>query len=349
MTGSPSSTVRASSPTVAEVIGARKVYDGLAALCDVDLAIHAGERLALVGHNGSGKSTLIKMLLGFVSPDAGQVRVLDRPPDAPDGARMRGRIAYLPERVAFDPQMTGREVLRFYARLKGADAQAAALDALLERVGLRPAADRRIAGYSKGMQQRLGLAQALIGDADIYLFDEPTTGLDPMARRWFFALVADLKKRGKAVVIASHVLTELERVADRIAMISNGRLFAVGSLEELRRQAGLPHRLVLTLPPGMLLRAERAFAGLDAEMTVESDTRLVLTFPPSLKTALLAPLARLMEESADIDFSFSAPGLDALYAALLEDAEAERNRENGDGGGAGASEGWVRVQNHDRT
>ncbi len=313
---------------VARVAGVRKVYDGLVALDGVDLAIHAGERLALVGHNGSGKSTLIKMLLGFVVPDAGAVTVLGRAPDVRAGARMRGRIAYLPERVAFDPQMTGREVLRFYARLKEADARDEALDALLDRVGLHQAADRRIAGYSKGMQQRLGLAQALIGDADLYLFDEPTTGLDPMARRWFFALVNALTERGKAVVIASHVLAELERVADRIAMISNGRLFAIGSLDELRRRARLPHRLSLVLPPGMLLKAERAFAGLDVEMTVESDTRLVITFAPHQKTALLAPLARLMEE-AEIDFTFSAPGLDALYAALLE--------EGPDGGGEAGS------------
>ncbi len=304
---------------VARVRKVRKVYDGLVALDGVDLAIRAGERLALVGHNGSGKSTLIKMLLGFVVPDAGTVSVLDRAPNARDGARMRGRIAYLPERVAFDPQMTGREVLRFYARLKGADARDEALDVLLDRVGLAPAADRRIAGYSKGMQQRLGLAQTLVGDADLYLFDEPTTGLDPMARRWFFALVAELRARGKAVVIASHVLAELERVADRIAMISNGRLFAVGSLEALRQRAQLPHTLRLTLPAGMLLKAERAFAGLDVEMTVEADTRLVITFAPAYKTALLAPLARLMEET-DIDFAFSAPGLDALYAALVAHA-----------------------------
>jgi len=314
--------LRSQAAPLARVTGVRKVYDGLVALDGVDLAIHAGERLALVGHNGSGKSTLIKMLLGFVVPDAGTVTVLGQTPNAHEGARMRSRIAYLPERVAFDPQMTGREVLRFYARLKGADARPAAIDALLDRVGLQQAADRRIAGYSKGMQQRLGLAQALIGDADLYLFDEPTTGLDPMARRWFFALIAELKEQGKAVVIASHVLAELERVADRIAMISNGRLFAVGSLEELRRRARLPHRLSLVLPPGMLLKAERAFAGLDVEMTVESDTRLTITFAPIRKTALLGPLARLMEE-AEIDFAFSAPGLDALYAALLEKDAAD--------------------------
>ncbi len=318
MTVAVDSALDAQGAPVARVTGARKVYDGLVALDGVDLAIHAGERLALVGHNGSGKSTLIKMLLGFVVPDAGTVTVLGRPPDAREGARMRGRIAYLPERVAFDPQMTGREVLRFYARLKGADARNEALDALLDRVGLRQAADRRIASYSKGMQQRLGLAQALIGDADLYLFDEPTTGLDPMARRWFFALVNELRERGKAVVIASHVLAELERVADRVAMISAGRLFAIGSLDELRQRARLPHRLDLLLPPGMLLKAERAFAGLGVAMAVESDTRLTITFAPVRKTALLAPLARLMEET-EIDFAFSAPGLDTLYAALLEE------------------------------
>ncbi|GIX16154.1 MAG: ABC transporter ATP-binding protein [Rhodothalassiaceae bacterium] len=318
---------------VARLEGVSRSFGPLKALDRVDLEIRAGERLALVGHNGSGKSTLIKLLLGFLRADAGAVTVLGRPPDARDGARMRGRIAYLPERVAFDPQMTGREVLRFYARLKRADARDPAIEALLEEVGLAAAADRRIAGWSKGMQQRLGLAVALLGEADLYLFDEPTTGLDPLARRWFFDLALRLAARGRAVVIASHVLAELERIADRAAMISSGRLFAVGTLEELRARAGLPQELHLRLPPERLLHAERAFAGTGASLSAPGPGRLVVSFADAARARVLARLAELAARE-ELDFSFSAPGLDALYAALLERAGPARD---GDGGGGFAA------------
>ncbi len=306
---------------VARLTRVVKRFGGLVALDDVSLMIRPGERLALVGHNGSGKSTMMKLLLGFLRPDEGVVEVMGRAPDHPDGARMRGRIAYLPERVAFDPQMTGRETLVFYARLKGAPAHPRAIDALLAEVGLEAAADRRIQGYSKGMQQRLGIAQALIGGADLYLFDEPTTGLDPIARRHFFRLVERLKGQGAAVVIASHVLAELETVADRVAMISSGRLFAVGTIDELRARSDLAHRLRLVVAPGALLRVERAFAGIAREMRVADRDRLEILFAGEAQRAVLRALAELPEGEVR-DFAFHAPGLDELYARLLERADA---------------------------
>ncbi len=307
-------------PPVARLVRVVKRFGGLVALDDVSLMIRPGERLALVGHNGSGKSTMMKLILGFLRPDEGTVEVMGRAPDHREGARMRGRIAYLPERVAFDPQMSGRELLAFYARLKRAPADARAIDALLAEVGLQAAAERRVHGYSKGMQQRLGIAQALIGNADLYLFDEPTTGLDPIARRHFFRLVDRLKDGGAAVVIASHVLAELETVADRVAMISSGRLFAAGTLDELRTLSGLSHRLRLAVAPGALLRVERAFAGLARAMRVEGD-RLDVLFAEEQRRAVLRALAALEQDDVR-DFAFHTPGLDELYAHLLERAEA---------------------------
>ncbi|RMF12032.1 MAG: ABC transporter ATP-binding protein, partial [Alphaproteobacteria bacterium] len=302
-------------PPIARLVRVVKRFGGLIALDDVSLMVRPGERLALVGHNGSGKSTMMKLLLGFLHPDGGAVEVMGRIPDHPNGARMRGRLAYLPERVAFDPQMTGRELLVFYSRLKGVPTDHRTIDKLLAEVGLQAAADRRIYGYSKGMQQRLGIAQALIGDADLYLFDEPTTGLDPIARRHFFRLVDRLREKGAAVIIASHVLAELESVADRVAMISNGRLFAVGTLADLRAESGLARRLVLLVAPGALLRVERVFAGIAREMRVTGGERLEILFDDRARQAVLRALAGLGAEDVR-DFSFHAPGLDDLYAHL---------------------------------
>jgi len=151
------------------------------AVSDVDLTLRAGECVGLVGHNGAGKSTMIKMMLGLLRPSEGTVRVLGDDPAASASARDRGQLGYLPENVALYPSMTGPETLAFYARLKG---QPVSLNtALLEKVGIAGAADRRVGTYSKGMRQRLGLAQALLGDPRVLLLDEPTTGLDPALRQ----------------------------------------------------------------------------------------------------------------------------------------------------------------------
>ena len=140
--------------------------------------------------------------------------------------------------MAFHDELTGADTLTFYARLKGADRKE--VSTLLERVGLAKASSRRVKTYSKGMRQRLGLAQALLGAPRLLLLDEPTTGLDPVLRQEFFQIIRDLTKRGTTVVLSSHILTELEARTDIAAILRDGRLAAFGDLETLRRQAGLP-------------------------------------------------------------------------------------------------------------
>ena len=176
-------------PHPVELLEAEKRYGGLTALTATSLALAAGEVLALVGHNGAGKTTLMKLILGLIRPSAGTVRVFGADPAGREGAAARARIGFLPESVSFAGAMTGCEILRFYLALRGEAATAAGQ--LLERVGLAQAAGRRISTYSKGMRQRLGLAQALIGRPAVLLLDEPTTGLDPTLRQTFYDTVIE--------------------------------------------------------------------------------------------------------------------------------------------------------------
>jgi Cu-processing system permease protein len=215
---------------------------------NVDLAIAAGECVALVGHNGAGKSTLIKMALGLLQPSEGRVELLGEDPAGHRGVAFRRGIGFLPENVAFAPAMTGREVLAFYVRLK--QLPAASGDPLLERFGLAAAARRRVGTYSKGMRQRLGLAQALLGAPRVLFLDEPTTGLDPESRRMVYGIVSELRDAGATVLLSSHALTEIGEKADRIAVMKQGHLVACGTMAELRRLADLPVRIRVQLPAG---------------------------------------------------------------------------------------------------
>lgn len=215
-----------------------KIYAGRRVVSDLSYTLHPGQVVALVGHNGAGKTTQIKMMLGLTRPDGGRLSVLGADPGHGRGARRA--LGYLPESVQFHPGFTGRETLAFHARLKGLPE---AQDALLDRVGLIEAAGRAVRGYSKGMRQRLGLAQALLGAPRLLLLDEPTSGLDPALRRELYGLVADLAAQGTTVLMSSHALTELDGHAERVIVLNRGRKIADGTLAELRRLAGLPARL----------------------------------------------------------------------------------------------------------
>ncbi|MGI9391434.1 MAG: ABC transporter ATP-binding protein [Boseongicola sp.] len=218
-----------------------KRYGNVETVSDVSLTIKAGERVALLGHNGAGKTTLIRMILGLTRLDGGEISVFGA---APGDARARRLTAYLPEAVAFHKSLTGREQLQLFARLAGAPRER--ISQHLERVGLEDAADRRIGTWSKGMRQRLGLAQVMLGRPKLALLDEPTSGLDPISRHDFYGIVEDLVAEGTAVLVSSHALTELEARTDRIAILRKGKLVAEDSLASLRRRAHLPVRLIVT-------------------------------------------------------------------------------------------------------
>lgn len=283
-----------------------KRYGGIVAVRDLDLALHAGEVVALVGHNGAGKTTQIKMMLGLARPTAGTVRLLGADP-AGDGFAARAEVGYLPESVSFHLALTGRETLAFYARLKGLDART--LDPAFAAVGLDGAADRAVGTYSKGMRQRLGLAQALLGRPRVLILDEPTSGLDPALRREFYAIVAARAAEGATVLLASHALTELEGRADRVVIVNRGAKIADGTLDDLRAVARLPvHVRLRPADPAAGPHAGQPWRRL-ADGSFETEVAA------GGKVALLARL--LADPAAVADLSVTEPTLDDLYAHFL--------------------------------
>lgn len=276
--------------------GVRKSYGGREVVHDLSYRLSPGEVVALVGHNGAGKTTQIKMMLGLVRPDGGLLQVLGA--DPAQGRHARQALGYLPESVQFHPSFTARETLAFYARLKGLPARGH--DALFARVGLADAADRPVRGYSKGMRQRLGLAQAILGQPRLLLLDEPTSGLDPALRRELYGIVADLAREGATVLLSSHALTELEGQAGRVLVMNRGRLIADGTMEELRRLAGLPSVL--------RFRADHAPQGA-ARFGDHWQVELSEAEKPAALRAALDAGAR--------DITLEDPSLDDIYAHFL--------------------------------
>jgi len=298
---------------LAELNGVTKRYGRVSAIEGVDLDLRAGEALALVGHNGAGKTTLVKLVLGLIAPTAGRVAVFGRDPAGAGAAGLRESLGFLPENVAFHGAMTGRELLGFYARLKRCGA--AEVDGLLVRVGLAEVAERRVATYSKGMRQRLGLAQALLGSPDLLLLDEPTSGLDPASRESFYRTIDELRGEGATILISTHALAEIEQHADRIAVMHKGRLRALGSVDDLRRAAALPVRVRFTVAPCSTGRLLERF-GDGVEVISRSERLLEVGCKPEDKAALLRSLDDLWQVIEDV--TLETPGLPAIYTRLVE-------------------------------
>lgn len=299
-----------SAPPCVSAVEIGKNYGKLTALDTVSLEIKQGECVALVGPNGAGKSTLFKLVLGLIPATVGVLQVLGRKPGDRDFDQTKRRIGFLPEQVLFHGALTGRETLRFYTQLKQADL--GAIDALFDRVGLSAAADRRVATYSKGMRQRLGLAQALIGSPKLLLLDEPTTGLDPDARQNLFHIVDEEKRNGAAILLSSHILTELEARTDRIAILNAGQLLADASLDTLVQRLALPSRIIVRAEPGQMQRLAEMYSDrLDARQTVNGTA--VLDCRPDEKLVLLKELMAgdLSFEGLDI----VEPSLEQVFAA----------------------------------
>ena len=213
-----------------------KRYSSTTALGGVDLDVGEGELVGLLGPNGAGKSTLVKIACGLVRPTRGRAEICGAKAGSLDARR---RIGYLAELFRFPGWYTADEVLTLHQRLTRSDGGTAERGRLLERVALDDARDRRVDGMSKGMQQRLGIAQALVGSPRVLVLDEPTSALDPAGRRIVRVLLEELRERGVSVLLNSHLLSEIELVCDRVAILSRGELVAHGSPAELARPRGV--------------------------------------------------------------------------------------------------------------
>jgi ABC-2 type transport system ATP-binding protein len=215
-----------------ELAGVSKLYGARRALDRVNLAVPVGSSVGLLGPNGAGKTTALRLLLGFVRPSTGSVRLRGLDPSDP---RSRCSLGYVPERTALPARMTVRELLRLHGGLIGlrGDDLEREMDARLVETGLRDRTSERIGGLSKGLAQRVSFAQALLGDPELLLLDEPTSGLDPLgvrdARDWILAA----RQRGRTLLVSSHLLTEVERTCDHVVVLHQGRIAASGTVAEI--------------------------------------------------------------------------------------------------------------------
>ncbi len=298
----------ASAPVIT-VRAVRKHYGAIHAVDGIDLDIRAGELFGLIGHNGAGKSTLFKMMLGLVQPTSGDIRINGACVRGGNFRAVRRKIGYLPENVILYDNLTGLETLHFFARLKGVPS--AHNGAVLERVGLAHAAHRCVRGYSKGMRQRLGFAQALLGSPQILFLDEPTTGLDPEAIRSFYAILRQLRSEGVTMVITSHILAEIQERVDRLAILAAGQVQATGTVQTLREQMHLPLCFSVRVAPGDFGAVRGALGHLPVDVVDARDGLVAVQCQREAKMAVLAALASLGAKV--LDLTVHEPSLEDVF------------------------------------
>ncbi len=292
-------------------------FGKLAALDGVDLEVHEGEVMVLAGPNGAGKSTLIKVILGLVRPDRGQLFV-DGHERRVDNA-FKDKLGYLPEDVAFAENLTGRQVMRFFASARGVDK--ARVDAVLERVGLAHAAKRAVRGYSRGMRQRLGLGLSILSEPELLILDEPTGGLDQEGLDVLWRVLAEWRDKARVVLMATHDLTLVERRVDRICLLRAGSVRAVDTPACLREMAGLPVRVSFTLreeskqAEALVERVQSWDGGRDVS---RADGVLGVEVEPHRLLSLLELRSGYPEAVSAV--RVEEPGLDMVYEHLLEEA-----------------------------
>jgi ABC-2 type transport system ATP-binding protein len=219
--------------SIVQAVKLQKVYgNGKVALRSLSLEVQPGEVFGFLGPNGAGKTTAVKIFMGFVAPTFGLAQVFGLPPGSPAA---KARLGFLPEHFRFYEWLTGRELLNFYGRLAGLDAgrRKKRIQETIQLVGLEEAVDFKVRGYSKGMQQRIGLAQALLHEPELVFLDEPTSALDPLGRREVRDVIRRLKSEGVTVFLNSHLLSEVELVCDNVAIVDHGAVVRSGPLSEL--------------------------------------------------------------------------------------------------------------------
>jgi ABC-2 type transport system ATP-binding protein len=241
--------------------GVVKRFGTVVALDHLDLEVPRGQVVGYLGPNGAGKSTTIRILLDLARPDGGRVTVLGEDPRAA-GPPLRARIGYVPGELRLDERLTVAETLRSWSRLRGGDVEEAYVRQLCERVALDPG--RRARGLSSGNRRKVGLVGAFMARPELLILDEPTSGLDPLVQAEFQALVEAVRDDGRTVFLSSHVLSEVQRLADRVIVIRRGRTVAVGAVEELRHAARQPFTaLFAAAPPAAEIRAVAGVSGVE--------------------------------------------------------------------------------------
>jgi ABC-2 type transport system ATP-binding protein len=296
-----------------ELTGVTKRYDDVTAVDGLDLTVPEGEVFGFLGPNGAGKSTTINMILDFVRPTAGEVSVLGYDAQR-DSVAVRQRTGVLPEGFDIYDRLTGRKHIEFAIRSKEADDHP---NEILERVGIADAADRKAGGYSKGMRQRLALGMALVGQPDLLILDEPSSGLDPAGAKEMRNIVRAEADRGATVFFSSHVLGQVEAVCDRVGIMREGTLVAEDSIEGLRDAAGGEERLEITVDSASSEDLD-AVVALDGVESASGDGgTVVVSCESSVKTKVLSTLE---DRGVTVkDFETTEVSLEDLFLSYTED------------------------------
>ncbi|SIQ80261.1 ABC-2 type transport system ATP-binding protein [Haladaptatus litoreus] len=298
-----------------ELNSVTKQYGDVTALRDVNLTVEEGEIFGFLGPNGAGKSTTIDILLDFVRPTSGTATVLGFDAQR-ESFEVHKRVGVLPDGYHLYDRLTGRQHMEFAIRSKGADDDP---DAILERVGIADAADRKTGGYSKGMKQRLVLGMALVGKPELLILDEPSTGLDPKGAREMRTIIEEERARGATVFFSSHILEQVEAVCDRVGILMGGELVAVDTIEGLRSAVSTEQTLSITTDRPVdepTLNAIRTVEGVSQATAAE--TAVAVTLESRSKSAVLNAL----EERGVVveDFSTEEASLEELFMAYTADS-----------------------------
>ncbi len=307
--------------TLIEVSRVTKHYGEILAVDNATLSICRGEIFSLIGHNGAGKSTLFRMMLGLLQPDSGEIRIQDRAISGEQFRQIRRNTGYLPENVVFYDHLSGIETLRFLGALKGADP--GTIEPLLKKMGLEKAARRPVRSYSKGMRQRLGFAQALLGEPGILFLDEPTTGLDPAGIREFYQFLKELKEQGVTMVLSSHNLAQIQEQVDRIALMKLGRILTVGSVQELREQLNLPILFQVSLRSPDAGRLRDAVAGFPECEILSGNGSVTIRCDRQQKIRMLAVLSGV---DGVRDIRIQEPSLEDLFLGYVDGSDSAGQR-----------------------
>jgi ABC-2 type transport system ATP-binding protein len=295
--------------------GLTKRYGRVVAVEDLNLEVAEGEVFGLLGPNGSGKTTTILMLLGLTEPTSGEARVLGLDPMR-EPLKVKAKVGYLPDQVGFYGELTAWENLRYTTRLLGLpEAEAKArIEEVLRRMGLWEVRDRRVSAFSRGMRQRLGLAEVLLKRPKVAILDEPTLGLDPEAAREFLDLIKGLKAEGLTVLLSSHLLHQVQEICDRVGLFHRGRLALLGRVEELAaRVLGGRYEILVEASPGL----KEAFQAVEGVGRVEAEGgryRVLAT------RDVRAELARIAVAQGELlALALRRPSLDEVYAHYFKE------------------------------
>jgi len=311
---------------VIETLNLNKIYEGafrgqdVHALKDLNLAIKPGEIFGYLGPNGSGKTTTIKLLLGLIFPTSGTITIMGSRDIS--SAKVKRNIGYLPEGAYYPDFLRGEEILRYYGKLyglRGADLEKR-IDAAIELVGMTHARKRLLRGYSKGMRQRIGLAQALISDPQILILDEPTTGLDPIARKEIRDILANLRNQGKTLLISSHELLEVELISDRVGILFDGVVQTMGTIEEL-----LTEREMSIEVSGASEEALTRLSGKGISVEDYTGEKMKLRVPKGQSVYDTLELCKA-EQLTIISIAPRRETLEELFVRVVGAAEAERRQ-----------------------